>query len=72
MRALIAIFFLAWLLVLIGAIVVFELIVPQSFCGCVYDGVVKAALAAILGVVWILILAAMRNELVKRTLKSVA
>ena len=70
MVALVAIFGAAWLLVLIGAILIFEFIVPVTICGCFFDGVVKAGLAAILGAVWLLIMVAMRNLLVRKSLYS--
>ena len=68
MAALYGIFGASWLLVLLGAIIVFKFIVPLSFCGCFYDGAAKAALAALLGATWLLIMVAMRNFLVGRTL----
>lgn len=68
MTSLFGIFGAAWLLVLLGAIIVFKFIVPFTFCDCIYDGVVKAALAALLSAAWLLIMVAMRNFLVSRTL----
>ncbi|MDG6997754.1 MAG: hypothetical protein JRN15_01420 [Nitrososphaerota archaeon] len=70
MPALYGIFAAAWLLVLLGATIVFKFIVPFSFCNCMYDGVAKAILAAILGGAWLLIMVAMRNFLVSRTLTA--
>jgi hypothetical protein len=68
MTSLLVIFALAWVLVLVGAILIFEFIVPHNFCAGICNGVAKGAAATVMGVLWLLALFAMRNVLVRRTL----
>jgi hypothetical protein len=64
----IAIFSIAWVLVLVGTIVIFEYIVPFTYCACFYDSIAKAGLAIVLAVVWLLAMVAMRDVMVRRTI----
>jgi hypothetical protein len=68
MVALFAIFTVAWLLVLIGTIVIFEFIVPFHYWGGIYDSVAKAVFTTILALVWLYSLAFLRNVFVKRNI----
>ncbi len=61
-----AIFAIAWLLVLLGAIIIFKEIVPFQYCACFTDNILKGVFASILGVVWLLALIFMRNVIVRR------
>lgn len=70
MISLVAVFAIAWLLVLLGVIVIFEFIVPFQFCSCFYDSVAKGVFATVLSVAWLFALVLMRNVLVRRTLLS--
>ncbi|HZW57105.1 MAG TPA: hypothetical protein VFF30_12520 [Nitrososphaerales archaeon] len=63
---LMAIFAIAWLLVLLGAIIIFKVIVPFQDCVCFTDNILKGVFASILGVVWLLALIFMRNVIVRR------
>jgi hypothetical protein len=72
MTSLLVIFALAWILVLVGTILIFEFIVPQNFCPGICNGVAKGAAATVMGVLWLLALLAMRNILIRRTLLVVA
>jgi ethanolamine transporter EutH len=62
------VFAAAWLVILGGAVVVFRVIVPLTICHCFYDSVAKGAFATVLSVVWLGILVAMRNYVVRKTL----
>jgi ethanolamine transporter EutH len=62
------IFAAAWLLILAGAVIVFRVIVPLTICDCFANSVAKGVLATLLSVVWLSILVAMRNLVVRRTL----
>ncbi len=64
--SLIAIFAIAWLLVLLGAIVIFEFIIPFQYCECFYDGIIKGIFTTFLAVLWLLAMVTMRNRIVKR------
>ncbi|MHB8566663.1 MAG: hypothetical protein ACYC7D_08395 [Nitrososphaerales archaeon] len=63
---LITIFAIAWLLVLLGAIVIFEFIIPFEFCSCFYDGILKGLLTSILAVAWLVAMITMRNSIVRK------
>jgi hypothetical protein len=60
------IFATAWALVLAGAILIFEVIIPYQYCACSLDGVLKGVFVTILGVIWLATMVGMRNLLVKR------
>ncbi|GEM_PF-1773922 len=70
--SLFAIFTVAWLLVLAGAVVIFKFIVPFTYCHCFYDGVAKGAFSTILAVIWLGILVAMRDQFVRKNILSKA
>jgi uncharacterized membrane protein (UPF0182 family) len=66
---LLAVFALAWLLVLVGTVVIFELIVPFYYFEIpFYNSIMKGVFSTILGVVWLFLLGLLRNLLVRRTL----
>jgi hypothetical protein len=68
MPALLALFTIAWLLVLIGTVLIFDFIVPFHHWGGIYDSVAKGIFATILGLVWLYALALMRDVFVKRNI----
>ena len=69
MPMLLAIFTMVWLLVLAGAIIIFEFIVPLAIFHSFLDGVTKGILATILVVVWIGLFMLMRNAMETRRLR---
>lgn len=69
-QILLVIFTIAWLLVLIGSVLIFEFIIPFHYWGGFSDSVAKGVFATILGLVWLYILALLRNLLVKRTIPT--
>jgi hypothetical protein len=68
MVALFAIFTIAWLLVLVGTIVIFKFIVPFHYWGGMYDSVTKGALTTILALVWLYTFGFLRSVFVKRNI----
>ncbi len=66
---LIGIFTAAWLLVLVGTVLIFEYIVPLTIFHSFLDGIVKGVLATILVLIWLLLFDEMRNVMVKTQLK---
>ena len=66
---LLAIFALVWILVLAGAIIIFEFIVPLNTFHSSLDGVIKGVLATILVIVWIGLFVVMGNAMEKRQLR---
>ncbi len=68
---LIGIFTAAWILVLLGAALIFEYIVPLTIFHSLLDGVVKGILATILVAVWLALFVAMRNLMIRTQLRLV-
>jgi hypothetical protein len=68
MLALFAIFTIAWLLVLIGTIIIFKFIVPFYYWGGIYDSIAKGVFTTILALVWLYSLAFLRDIIVKRNI----
>ncbi len=68
MLALFTIFTIAWLLVLVGTIIIFEFIVPFHYWGGIYDSVAKGIFTTILGLVWLYALVLLRDVFVKRNI----
>ena len=68
-RILIGIFTAAWVLVLVGTIIIFEYIVPIVIFHSLLDGIVKGVLAMILVLVWLFLFIQMRNVMVKSQLR---
>lgn len=64
------VFAIAWLLVLLGTIIIFKVIVPFRYCACFSDNILKGVLASIMGVVWLLAMVFMRNVIVRRQIFS--
>ncbi len=64
----IGIFTISWLLVLLGAIIIFKYIVPFNYCNCFNDGILKGVFAVILSGVWLLAMVVMRDVMVRRTI----
>jgi hypothetical protein len=64
----IGIFTISWLLVLLGAIIIFKYIVPFSYCNCSNDSILKGVFAVILSGAWLLAMVAMRDVMVRRTI----
>ena len=67
-QMLLAIFAAIWLLVLMGAIIIFEFIVPLAVFHSFLDSVLKGVLATILAVIWLALFVALRNLMVRRQL----
>ena len=65
---LIGIFTISWLLVLLGAIIIFKYIVPFNYCSCFNDGILKGVFAVILAGIWLVAMIVMRNVMVSRTI----
>jgi len=65
-------FTLSWLLILGGAVVVFNLIIPFHFCGSVIcNGLAKGVSSTTLAFLWLGAMLGMRNAFVKgRILKA--
>lgn len=68
MLELFAIFTMAWLLVLIGTVLIFDFIVPFHYWGGIYDSAAKGVFATILGIVWLYALNLMRDVFVRRNI----
>jgi hypothetical protein len=68
MMALFAIFTVAWLLVLVGSIIIFEIIVPFHYWGGIYDSAAKGIFTTILGLVWLYAFVLLRDIFVKRNI----
>jgi hypothetical protein len=68
-RVLIGIFTAAWILVLLGTIIVFGYIVPLDIFHSFLDSIVKGVLALILVFVWLILFVQMRNVMVKSQLR---
>ncbi len=66
---LIGIFTAAWLLVLIGTVIIFEYIVPLDIFHSFLDSIVKGFLTMILVVVWLYLFVRMRNLMVRTQLR---
>jgi hypothetical protein len=64
--ALFAVFTIAWVLVLIGTIIIFEFIVPFHYWGGIYDSIAKGTFTTVLALVWLYTLAFLRDIVVKR------
>ena len=64
----IAIFTISWLLVLVGAIIIFRYVVPFNYCNCSNDSILKGVFAVILSGVWLLAMILMRDVMVRRTI----
>ena len=62
------IFTISWSLVLLGVIVIFEFIVPFTYCSCFYDNVLKGLMGLVLGGVWLAAMIFMRNIYVGRNI----
>ncbi len=67
---LLAIFTIAWLLVLIGSVVIFKFILPFHYWGGLTDSIAKGVFATVLGLVWLYALALLRNLLVRKTIPT--
>jgi hypothetical protein len=67
---LLGIFTIAWLLVLIGSVVIFEFIIPFHYWGGFTDSIAKGAFATVLGLIWLYALALLRNLLAKKTIPT--
>jgi hypothetical protein len=68
---LIGIFTAAWILVLLGAALIFEYIVPLAIFHSFLDSIVKGILAIILVAVWLVLFVAMRNLMIRTQLRLV-
>jgi hypothetical protein len=68
-RVLIGIFTAAWILVLLGTIIVFGYIVPLDIFHSFLDSIVKGVLAMILVFIWLFLFVQMRNVMVKSQLR---
>ena len=66
--ALLGIFTLAWVLVFVGTVIIFEFIIPFSFSSFFYNSIAKAVFTTILAMVWLYLLLLLRNVAVKRLL----
>ena len=64
----IGIFTLSWLLVLLGAIIIFKYIVPLHYCECFNDSILKGVFALILAGAWLLSMIVMRDVMIRRTI----
>lgn len=62
------IFTAAWLLVLLGTVLIFEYIVPLNIFHSLLDGVVKGVLTTILVVVWLFLFVKMRDYMIETQL----
>lgn len=67
---LLAIFTVAWLLVLVGSVVIFKFIIPFHYWGGFTDSIAKGVFATVLGLVWLYVLALLRNLLVRKTIPT--
>jgi pilus assembly protein TadC len=67
---LLGIFTIAWLLVLIGSVVIFEFIIPFHYWGGFTDSIAKGIFATVLGLVWLYALALLRNLLARKTIPT--
>jgi hypothetical protein len=68
---LIGIFTAAWILVLLGTVLIFEYIVPLVIFHSILDGIVKGILATILVVIWLGLFIGMRNVMIRTQLRLV-
>jgi hypothetical protein len=68
---LIGIFTAAWVLVLLGTVLIFEYIVPLAIFHSFLDSIVKGILATVLVAVWLLLFVGMRNIMVRTQLRLV-
>jgi len=68
---LIGIFTAAWVLVLLGTVLIFEYIVPLAIFHSFLDSIVKGILATILVAVWLLLFVGMRNIMIRTQLRLV-
>jgi hypothetical protein len=68
-RVLIGIFTAAWVLVLVGTIIVFGFIIPLVVFHSFLDGILKGILATILVLIWLFLFVQMRNVMVKSQLR---
>lgn len=66
---LIGIFTAAWVLVLVGTIIVFGFIIPLVVFHSFLDGILKGILATILVLIWLFLFVQMRNVMVKSQLR---
>lgn len=64
------IFTAAWLLVLLGTVLIFEFIVPLNIVhSLLLNGVVKGVLATMLVIVWLFLFVKMRDYMIKTQLR---
>jgi TRAP-type C4-dicarboxylate transport system permease large subunit len=63
------IFTAAWVLVLLGTIIVFGFIIPLEVFHSFFDGILKGILATILVMIWLFLFVQMRNVMVKSQLR---
>jgi len=68
---LIGIFTAAWVLVLLGTVLIFEYIVPLAIFHSFLDSIVKGILATVLVAVWLLLFVGMRNIMIRTQLRLV-
>ena len=68
-RVLIGIFTAAWVLVLVGTIIVFGFIIPLVVFHSFLDGILKGILATLLVLFWLFLFVQMRNVMVKSQLR---
>jgi len=68
---LIGIFTVAWVLVLVGTVIIFEYIVPLDIFHSFLDSIVKGVLATILVIVWLFLFVKMRNFMIRTQLRLV-
>jgi hypothetical protein len=68
---LIVIFAIAWVLILAGAVVIFEFIVPFSYFHNYTDNILKGVMGTIVALFWLFAMVKMRDYFVeKRILKT--
>jgi hypothetical protein len=63
------IFTAAWVLVLLGTILVFGFIIPLQVFHSFLDGILKGILATVLVLIWLFLFVQMRNVMVKSQLR---
>lgn len=68
MISLLVIFTLAWLLVLVGTVIIFQFIVPFHYWGGIYDSFAKGIFALILALGWLYAMALLRDVFVRRNI----
>ena len=64
--ALIAILTAAWLLILLGAVVIFNYIVPFSLFHSYADSVAKGIFGTVVGLLWLFAMAKMKDYFVRK------